>query len=61
MIDRRQAGRTAQQVLGFGGAIPVVASMAEGLKGKPDAILGGCLFLFDLTGDPEAVRILRGS
>lgn len=28
---------------------------------KPDAILGGCLFLFDLTVDPEAVRILRGS
>ncbi len=41
VVDRQTAGQTVQQVLGFGGAIPVVASMAEGLKGKPDAILIG--------------------
>jgi hypothetical protein len=26
---------------------------------KPAAILGGCLFVFDLTNDPEAVRRVR--
>ncbi|NUS34472.1 MAG: DUF1611 domain-containing protein [Gemmatimonadaceae bacterium] len=41
VIDRRQAGRTAQQVLGFGGAIPVVATLDEGLALKPNALLSG--------------------
>lgn len=41
VIDRRQAGRTAQDVLGFGGAIPVVATMEEGLAFGPDAVLIG--------------------
>ncbi|NUP70137.1 MAG: DUF1611 domain-containing protein [Gemmatimonadaceae bacterium] len=41
VIDRRQAGRTAQQVLGFGGAIPVVATLDEGLALKPNALLIG--------------------
>jgi uncharacterized NAD-dependent epimerase/dehydratase family protein len=41
VVDRVSAGRTAQDVLGFGGTIPVVASMAEGLGRKPDAVLVG--------------------
>lgn len=41
VLDRTAAGRTAQDVLGFGGAIPVVASMTEGLARKPDAVLIG--------------------
>jgi uncharacterized NAD-dependent epimerase/dehydratase family protein len=41
VLDRKQAGRTAEQVLGFGGAIPVVGSMREGLALKPDAVLIG--------------------
>jgi uncharacterized NAD-dependent epimerase/dehydratase family protein len=41
VLDRQQAGRTVQQVLGFGGSIPVVASMKEGLALKPDAVLVG--------------------
>lgn len=41
VIDRRQAGRNAQQVLGFGGAIPVVATLDEGLALKPNALLIG--------------------
>ena len=41
VVDRTAAGRTAQDVLGFGGAIPVVASMTEGLARKPDAVLIG--------------------
>ncbi|HET7186515.1 MAG TPA: DUF1611 domain-containing protein [Gemmatimonadaceae bacterium] len=41
VIDRTQAGRTAQQVLGFGGAIPVVATLDEGLALQPNALLIG--------------------
>ena len=41
VLDRQLAGRTSQDVLGFGGAIPVVASMKEGLAHKPTAILIG--------------------
>ena len=41
VLDRAQAGKTVQQVLGFGGAIPVVGSMREGLALSPDAVLVG--------------------
>ena len=41
VLDRQLAGRTSQDVLGFGGGIPVVASMREGLALKPTAILIG--------------------
>jgi uncharacterized NAD-dependent epimerase/dehydratase family protein len=41
VLDRQQAGMTVQQVLGFGGAIPVVGSMREGLALGPDAVLIG--------------------
>jgi uncharacterized NAD-dependent epimerase/dehydratase family protein len=41
VLDRQHAGGTVQDVLGFGGALPIVASMAEGLKLGPTAILVG--------------------
>ena len=41
VLDRQHAGRTSQDVLGFGGAIPVVGSMKEGLALGPTAILIG--------------------
>jgi uncharacterized NAD-dependent epimerase/dehydratase family protein len=41
VLDRVTAGRTAQDVLGFGGAIPVVASMDAGLALRPTAVLIG--------------------
>lgn len=41
VVDRQAAGRTVQDVLGFGGAIPIVATMAEGLARRPDAVLIG--------------------
>jgi uncharacterized NAD-dependent epimerase/dehydratase family protein len=41
VIDASKAGKTAQQVLGFGGDIPVVASLEEGLRLKPNALLIG--------------------
>ncbi|NOT06575.1 MAG: DUF1611 domain-containing protein [Gemmatimonadales bacterium] len=41
VVDREHAGKTVQEVLGFGGAIPVVGSMKEGLAQKPDAVLIG--------------------
>jgi uncharacterized NAD-dependent epimerase/dehydratase family protein len=41
VLDRKQAGKTVQQVLGFGGDAPVVGSMEDGLALKPTAILIG--------------------
>jgi uncharacterized NAD-dependent epimerase/dehydratase family protein len=41
VLDRQQAGKTVQDVLGFGGALPIVGSMREGLARGPTAILIG--------------------
>jgi uncharacterized NAD-dependent epimerase/dehydratase family protein len=41
VLDRQQAGQTAQDVLRFGGAIPIVGSMREGLALGPTAVLIG--------------------
>jgi uncharacterized NAD-dependent epimerase/dehydratase family protein len=41
VLDRQQAGKTVQDVLGFGGSIPVVGSMREGLARGPTAVLIG--------------------
>ncbi len=41
VLDSTQAGRTSQEILGFGGSIPVVASFAEGLTHAPRALLIG--------------------
>ena len=41
VLDRQQAGKTVQDVLGFGGALPVVGSMREGLALGPTAVLIG--------------------
>jgi len=41
VLDRARAGETAQSVLGFGGDIPVVSSIDEGLALGPDAVLIG--------------------
>src|SRR5215204_2504386 len=41
VLDRQQAGKTVQDVLGFGGGIPVIGSMREGLALRPTAILIG--------------------
>lgn len=41
VIDSRQAGRTAQQVLGFGGTIPVFSDLRTSLKKNPDTLLIG--------------------
>jgi uncharacterized NAD-dependent epimerase/dehydratase family protein len=41
VLDRVTAGRTAEEVLGFGGAIPVVGSMDQGLALRPTAVLIG--------------------
>ena len=41
VVDSTRAGQTAQAVLGFGGDIPVVATLDEGLTLKPTAILVG--------------------
>ncbi len=41
VVDSRRAGRTAGHVLGFGGDIPVVATVAEGVLLDPTAVLIG--------------------
>ncbi|MGE5314641.1 MAG: DUF1611 domain-containing protein [Acidobacteriota bacterium] len=41
VIDSTKAGMTAQDVLGYGGAVPVVASIREGLAYTPDTLLIG--------------------
>jgi uncharacterized NAD-dependent epimerase/dehydratase family protein len=41
VLDRVQAGRAVQDVLGFGGALPIVGSMREGLALGPTAVLIG--------------------
>jgi len=41
VIDSTRAGLDAEGVLGFGGAIPVVASINEALKFSPDSLLIG--------------------
>ncbi len=41
VIDSRHGGKTAADVIGFGGDIPVVASLADGLRRKPNALLIG--------------------
>ena len=41
VLDLAAAGRTAQEVLGFGGSIPVVGSMETGLALGPTALLIG--------------------
>jgi uncharacterized NAD-dependent epimerase/dehydratase family protein len=41
VLDRQQEGKTVQEVLGFGGEIPVVGSMRAGLALGPTAVLVG--------------------
>jgi len=41
IIDSTKAGRTAQDVLGFGGQIPVVESLASAAAYSPDTLLIG--------------------
>lgn len=41
VLDRQLAGQTSQQVLGFGGDIPVVSSVAEGLALGANSVLIG--------------------
>ena len=41
VVDRQQVGKTAQDVLGFGGAVPVIGSVKEGLARGFDVLLIG--------------------
>jgi uncharacterized NAD-dependent epimerase/dehydratase family protein len=41
ILDSQAAGRTAQEVLGFGGPIPVVATIEEAFAHSPNALLIG--------------------
>jgi uncharacterized NAD-dependent epimerase/dehydratase family protein len=41
VLDSTKAGKTVQQVMGFGGDIPIVAGIVDSLKYKPNALLIG--------------------
>ncbi|HET6764671.1 MAG TPA: DUF1611 domain-containing protein [Longimicrobiaceae bacterium] len=41
VVDSRHAGRTVQDVLGFGGDLPVLASVEKGFPLEPNALLIG--------------------
>ncbi|MBT4036212.1 MAG: DUF1611 domain-containing protein [Candidatus Marinimicrobia bacterium] len=41
IVDASKAGQTAQDVLGYGGAIPIVAHISEALKFQPDTLAIG--------------------
>ena len=41
VLDSEQAGRTVEDVLGFGGDIPVVGTFGEGMAHSPTALLVG--------------------
>ena len=41
VLDREHAGRSVEDVLGFGGRIPIVGSIGEGLALGPDTLLIG--------------------
>lgn len=41
VIDSRRAGKTVQDILGFGGDLPIVANFDEGMRLSPNALLIG--------------------
>ena len=41
ILDSTQAGKSVQQILGFGGEIPIVATITDSLKYGPNALLIG--------------------
>src|SRR4051812_49899249 len=41
VLDSKLAGKTAQEVLGYGGDIPVVASVEEGVARGADSLMVG--------------------
>jgi len=41
IIDQSKAGKTAQEVLGYGGSIPIVAHITEALQYQPDILVIG--------------------
>ncbi len=58
VIDSTKAGKTAQEILGYGGAIPVVRDLKEGMQLSPTHLLIGIA----PTGGrlPEAWRLALG-
>jgi uncharacterized NAD-dependent epimerase/dehydratase family protein len=41
LLDTTRAGTTAQDALGYGGAVPIVATLTEAMAHRPDALLVG--------------------
>jgi uncharacterized NAD-dependent epimerase/dehydratase family protein len=54
VLDASRAGRTSQEIIGYGGAIPVVSSVDEGVKLGADSLLVGIALA--AGGLPPALR-----
>jgi uncharacterized NAD-dependent epimerase/dehydratase family protein len=54
LLDTTRAGTTAQDALGFGGAVPIVGTLEEAMVHEPDALLVGIAPVGGLL--PEAWR-----
>ena len=57
VLDSRQAGRTASELLGFGGDIPIVGSVEEGVARGADALLVGIAVAGGGLPDPVRAAI----
>lgn len=44
VVDPSSAGKTVQEMLGYGGPVPIVATLKEAITHNPDAMLLGCAF-----------------
>jgi len=44
VIDPANAGKTVQEMLGYGGSAPILSTIEEAIAHKPDAMLLGCAF-----------------
>jgi uncharacterized NAD-dependent epimerase/dehydratase family protein len=60
ILDASRAGRTAQEVIGYGGDIPVVSSVEDGVRLGADSLLVGIALA--AGGLPQALRdVIRRS
>ena len=60
VLDASRAGRTSQEIIGYGGAIPVVSSVDEGVRLGADSLLVG--IALPAGGLPPALRdVIRRS
>ena len=64
VIDSKNAGKICQEVLGYGGNIPIVSSVKEGIKYNPDTLVIGialvALIAWSILAEMSAVIPILG-